>query len=91
MTKQMQMFVMLGLGGAVAWLCYRNYQMKKNAEAASLAAQDAAALSANGEKDLATTAALQAAELSMKANPRYVSPPGGWGAAAEARAAYALA
>jgi len=87
MTKQMQMFVMLGLGGAVAWLCYRNYQMKKNAEAASLAAQDAAALSANGAKDLATLAAEQSAELS---NPRYISPPGGWGSAAELRAAYVL-
>lgn len=34
MTKQMQMFVMLGLGGVVAWLCYRNYQTKKAAEEA---------------------------------------------------------
>ena len=88
MTKQMQMFVVLGLGGVVAWLCYRNYQMKKSAEEAGQAAEDAAELSANGKKDLATLAAQQAAALSN--NPRYVSPPGGWGAAAEARAAYVL-
>ena len=63
MTKQTQMLLMLGLGGAVAWLGYRNYQMKKTAEEASRAAQDAASLSANGQKDLATLAAQQAAEI----------------------------